>query len=63
MAMTAQQLAQAYVETIHGPTDGWGACVHPTLGRSDYIMLHLYKMVGEDECNRLIDDAMIKFQP
>ncbi len=55
--MTPQQLAKAYVATINGPANGWGQHVHPALGRSDYIMAHLYRAVGEYEANRLIDAA------
>jgi hypothetical protein len=56
--MTKEQIAQAYAETINGPANGWGQCVHPTLGRSDYIMLRLRNMVGTDECERLLDKAI-----
>jgi hypothetical protein len=56
--MTPQELAKAYAETIAGPTNGWGQCVHPTLGQSDYIMRRLYEMVGQDKANELLDKAM-----
>ena len=55
--MTPQQLAQAYVETICGPANGWGQHVHPVLGQSHYIMLRIRNKVGESECDRLIDEA------
>jgi hypothetical protein len=58
MVMSAQQLAQAYAETINGPANGWGQHVHPTLGISHAIMWRLRKMVGEAEADRLIDAAM-----
>lgn len=58
MNMTPQQIATAYAETINGPANGWGQHTHPTLGRSDWIMLRLRKMVGADESERLIDEAM-----
>lgn len=56
--MTPEQIAKAYVETINGPANGWGQHVHPTLGRSHAIMLRLRRMVGEEECERLLDAAM-----
>ena len=46
--MTPQELAKAYVDTIMGPLNGWGQCVHPTLGRSDFILLRLQREVGND---------------
>ena len=56
--MNKYDLAKAYAETIYGPANGWGQHVHPTLGRSDYIMFALRKLVGDAECNELIDAAM-----
>ena len=56
--MTPQEIATAYVETINRPANGWGQHVHPTLGRSDYIMLRLRRLVGEEEADKLIDAAM-----
>jgi hypothetical protein len=56
--MTPEQLAAAYAATIYGPANGWGQHVHPTLGRSDFIMLKLRGLVGEAESERLIDKAM-----
>ena len=56
--MTPQQLAIAYVETINGPANGWGQYVHPTLGQSHAIMHKLSQIVGHDECQRLITEAM-----
>lgn len=56
--MTPEELAKAYAETLARPANGWGQHVHPKLGRSDHIMLRLYKMVGEENANRLIDAAM-----
>ena len=54
----AQQYAKEYVDTIYGPTNAWGQCVHPTLGRSDYIMRRIFDMVGRVQGNRLIDLEM-----
>ena len=56
--MTPQELAKAYAETITGPPNGWGEHVHPDLGRSDYIMLRIRQLVGDQECNRLIDQEL-----
>jgi len=58
--MTPQELAKAYVKTINGQPNGWGQYVHPTLGRSDFIMLRLRQLVGEQECDRLIDEQLAK---
>jgi hypothetical protein len=56
--MTPEKLAKAYVQTINAPPNGWGQHVHPTLGRSDFIMLELRRLVGEQECDRLIDEQL-----
>jgi hypothetical protein len=56
--MTPEELAKAYAETITGPANGWGQHCHPTLGRSDYIMRRLSAVVGHDECQRMIDEAL-----
>jgi hypothetical protein len=55
---TPNELAQAYAETINGKSNGWGQYCHPTLGRSDFIMLKLWNIVGKDQAEKLIDDAM-----
>ena len=54
----AKQYAKEYVDTIYGPANAWGQCVHPTLGRSDYIMGRIFDMVGREQGNRLIDLEM-----
>ena len=54
----ANRLAIAYAETIKGPANGWGQHVHPSFGRSDFIMHRLSLLVGQDECQRLITEAM-----
>ena len=56
----AEQYAKEYAHTIYGPTDALGQCVHPTLGRSDYIMRHIFNMVGYEQGKRLIDLEMKK---
>jgi hypothetical protein len=55
--MTPKELATAYVDTINGRANGWGQYCHRTLGRSDFIMLRLWKEVGQEEGERLIDAA------
>jgi hypothetical protein len=60
--MTPEQLAKAYAETINGPADGWGQHKHPTQGESGHIMLRIRRLVGEEECDRLIDEAMKEFR-
>ena len=55
--MTPKELAQAYVKTVTGPGNGWGQCVHPTLGRSDYILLRLQELVGREQCDWLVNCA------
>ena len=59
---TAEDLAKAYVETIYGPANGWGQYCHPTLGRSDYVMLRIFKLVGKDKGNLLIDREMDNYK-
>jgi hypothetical protein len=44
--MTLEEYAKAYVETVSGPVNAWGQCVHPTLGRSDEIMIRMYRLFG-----------------
>jgi hypothetical protein len=58
--MTAQELAKAYAETLHKAPNAWGHHVHDTLGRSDNIMWKLRQLVGDDECDRLIDEALVE---
>lgn len=60
--MKPQDLAKAYAETINGPANAWGQCVHPTLGRSDLIMRRLAQEIGRTEADRLIDEAMREWQ-
>jgi hypothetical protein len=47
--MTLKEYAKEYVDTILSPANGWGQHVHPTLGRSDFIMLDMIKSFGNDE--------------
>jgi hypothetical protein len=54
----AKDLATAYVKALRGPPNGWGQFTHPLYGRSDHIMFRIRQLVGEAECNRLIDEAM-----
>jgi hypothetical protein len=56
--MTPQELAKAYAKTITGPANGWGQHAHSTLGLSDFIMLRIRELVGEQECDRLIDQEL-----
>lgn len=58
--MTAQELANAYVEAINSPPNGWGQHYHPTLGRSDSILMRLYVEAGYVEGSRLINEAIKK---
>ncbi len=54
-----KRLAKEYAEAINSAPNGWSQHVHPVTGaRSDYIMRQLWDMVGEDECTRLIKQAM-----
>jgi hypothetical protein len=45
--MTLNEYAKEYVDTILSPANGWGQHVHPTLGRSDYIMLEMFRIFGD----------------
>ena len=58
---TPKELAQAYVETINGPANGWGQHVHQILGRSEFILLRLVREVGQEECDRLVNKAFAEF--
>ena len=48
----AEQYAKEYVDTIYGPANAWGQCVHPTLGRSDHIMGRIFDMVSREQGDR-----------
>ena len=56
-SLTLTALADAYVETLHRPPNGWGQHVHPVLGRSDRIMGLMWERYGQEISNRAIDDA------
>ena len=59
--MTLEELAKAYAETIFGPENGHGQNVHPTLGRSDYIMRRMWEEFGRDSANLAIGNAMKEY--
>ena len=44
--MTLQEYAKEYVKTVMSQPNGWGQCVHPTLGRSDEMMIRMYRLFG-----------------
>lgn len=44
--MTLQEYAREYVKTVMSTPNGWGQCVHPTLGRSDTILFKMYRIFG-----------------
>lgn len=54
------ELARIYVETINGQPNGWGQYCHPQYGQSHSIMARLTRLVGHDECQRLIKAEMAK---
>ena len=56
--MPIEQLAMAYVVTINGPANGLGQHVHPTLGRSDSIMLRMQREFGQEATHAALDAAM-----
>lgn len=44
--MTLQEYAREYVKTVMSQPNGWGQCVHPTFGRSDEMMIKMYRLFG-----------------
>lgn len=44
--MTLEDYAKEYVKTVMSQPNGWGQCIHTTLGRSDEIMIRMYRLFG-----------------
>lgn len=53
-----QELAAAYVRTLHSAPNAWGAHVHPLYGRSDKIRLRMVRAYGDAATDAAIDAAM-----
>lgn len=53
--MTLEEYAKEYVKTVTSQPNGWGQCVHPTLGRSDKIMIKMYRLFGGTPTEYAID--------
>lgn len=53
--MTLQDYAREYVKTVMSQPNGWGQCVHPVLGRSDTILLNMYRLFGGAASEQAID--------
>jgi hypothetical protein len=56
---TTDELVKAYIDTIQSPPNAWGQHVHPLLGRSEFIMLKLWSLIGEDATILLIQKKLI----
>ena len=53
--MILEEYAREYVKTVMSNPNGWGQCVHPVLGRSDTILLKMYRLFGGVETEQAID--------
>lgn len=54
--MTLQEYAKEYVKTVMSQPNGWGQCVHPTFGRSDEMMIRMYRLFGGVPVEYAIDE-------
>lgn len=57
---TVQEWAHEYVKTVNGPVNGHGQCVHPTLGRSDFMMQRMFQTFGVKTSNEAIAEEFKK---
>lgn len=53
--MTLQEYAKEYVKTVMSQPNGWGQCVHPIFGRSDQMMIRMYRLFGGVPVEHAID--------
>jgi len=60
--MTLKEYATAYVETVMGPANGHGQCVHPTLGISHGILQRMSREFGTEETMTAIDTAFEEYR-
>lgn len=44
--MTLEEYAKEYVNTVLSQPNGWGQCVHPKFGRSDEMLIRMYRLFG-----------------
>lgn len=59
--MTLKEYAKEYVKTVYGPVNAWGQCVHPILGRSDELMIRMYRLFGGVPTEHAIDEELRNF--
>jgi hypothetical protein len=58
-----QEFAEAYVELLHQPENGWGQNVHPTFGIS-HNMLHIgHVHFGKEAFNEAVDTELARRKP
>lgn len=54
--VTVEDYAREYVDTMRSQPNGWGQHVHPVYGRSDNLLLRMYRLFGHDAVDAAIDD-------
>ena len=57
---TVEEMAEEYVATVNGPSDGLGRCVHPVYGVSHNMLRLMYKWYGEDESTLAISKVFAR---
>ena len=60
MTITLEQAAKEYVDTLNGQSNGLGQHVHPTYGRSDYMMRAMWETFGREAADAAIDAEFAK---
>ena len=56
--MTLEEYAREYVKTLMSTPNGLGQCVHPTLGRSDRIIIKMNRLFGSVPTELAIDKEL-----
>ena len=53
--MSVEEWAKEYVKTVMSEPNGWGQCVHPVYGRSDEMLIRMYRLFGGVPTEQAID--------
>lgn len=54
--MSVEKWAKEYVKTVMSQPNGWGQCVHPEYGRSDEMLIKMYRLFGGVPTEYAIDE-------
>lgn len=57
------KLAAEYIKLINSPVNGWGQHVHPIYGRSDVMLLKMFRTHGQEKTNDAIDAVLASQNP